>query len=156
GGSRGTATNGTYVPPYVPVDSEFWYVRGQYLAEGHIGTDGRRRRLTWSFHLENEADLVTAVQEFWRGLGVKCDARRGTTVTNVTVSSVLLAALFEHVLQVGSNCYTKTVPDAIWSCGEGSKWMLLRGLWDGDGSWSLVNGGPSTILEYGTVSPRLA
>ena len=33
---------------------------------------------------------------------------------------------------------------------------LLAGLWRGDGSWSLVNGGPSVILEYGTVSRDLA
>jgi UDP-glucose 6-dehydrogenase len=48
------------------------------------------------------------------------------------------------------------LPDEIWSAGPESKRALLRGLWDGDGSWSLVNGGPSVVLEYGTVSPMLA
>ena len=32
----------------------------------------------------------------------------------------------------------------------------MWGAWRGDGSWSLVNGGPSVVLEYGTVSPFLA
>ena len=36
------------------------------------------------------------------------------------------------------------------------QWALLSGLWEGDGSWSLVNGGPSVILELGTVSDELA
>ena len=48
------------------------------------------------------------------------------------------------------------LPDAVWSAGPDAKRALLRGLWDGDGSWSLVNGGPSVVLEYGTVSPLLA
>jgi hypothetical protein len=29
-------------------------------------------------------------------------------------------------------------------------------MWRGDGSWSFVNGGPSVVLEYGTVSRELA
>jgi UDP-glucose 6-dehydrogenase len=48
------------------------------------------------------------------------------------------------------------IPDAVWAAPVDHKRALLRGLWDGDGSWSLINGGPSAILEYGTVSRRLA
>jgi nucleotide sugar dehydrogenase len=48
------------------------------------------------------------------------------------------------------------LPDFIWTAPDSLKRALLRGLWDGDGSWSLINGGPSVILEYGTVSQRLA
>jgi hypothetical protein len=33
---------------------------------------------------------------------------------------------------------------------------LLSGLFEGDGSWSLINGGPSVIIELGTVSDELA
>jgi hypothetical protein len=29
-------------------------------------------------------------------------------------------------------------------------------MWEGDGSWSLVNGGPGVILEWGTISDELA
>ncbi len=32
----------------------------------------------------------------------------------------------------------------------------VSGLWEGDGSWSLVNGGPSVVLELGTISDELA
>ncbi len=48
------------------------------------------------------------------------------------------------------------IPDMVWSSSESAKQALLRGLWAGDGSWSLLNGGPSVALEYGTVSPELA
>ena len=48
------------------------------------------------------------------------------------------------------------IPDQIWEASESAKQALLRGLWAGDGSWSLLKGGPSVALEYGTVSPQLA
>ncbi len=62
----------------------------------------------------------------------------------------------DDVLGVGANCYTHRIPDMIWSASESAKQALLRGLWAGDGSWSLLNGGPSVALEYGTVAPELA
>ena len=48
------------------------------------------------------------------------------------------------------------IPDVIWSASDSAKQALLRGLWAGDGSWSLLNGGPSVALGYATVSPELA
>jgi nucleotide sugar dehydrogenase len=48
------------------------------------------------------------------------------------------------------------LPDLVWEAPVEHKRALLRGLWDGDGSWSLVNGGPSVVLDYGTVSRPLA
>jgi UDPglucose 6-dehydrogenase len=78
------------------------------------------------------------------------------TVMQVSISSRLLSAWFETVLGLGTNCYTHRIPDVIWSASESAKQALLRGLWAGDGSWSLLNGGPSVALEYGTVSPELA
>jgi len=48
------------------------------------------------------------------------------------------------------------LPDFIWEAPADEKWSLLAELWEGDGSWSLVNGGPSVVLEMGTVSDELA
>jgi UDPglucose 6-dehydrogenase len=126
------------------------------LAEGHIGTDGARRRVCWSFHPNAERHLVDFVADYWRRLGVKTAVRRMTTTMQVSISSRLLASWFEHILGAGTNCYTHRIPDVIWSASDSAKQALLRGLWAGDGSWSLLNGGPSVALEYGTVSPQLA
>jgi len=52
--------------------------------------------------------------------------------------------------------WVKQVPDEIWDAPPAHKRALLRGLWDGDGSWSKVAGGPSVVLEYATVSAPLA
>jgi UDPglucose 6-dehydrogenase len=155
GGRMKTAKNGTSVPVHLALDDHAWRVLGLYLAEGHVSIDGRRHRMAWSFHPRDEQDLVDFVVGFWTRHGVKVDARVGTTTHQVTISSRILAVVFRE-LGLGWSCYEHRLPDAIWSTGPGAKRALLRGLWDGDGSWSLVNGGPSVVLEYGTVSPMLA
>jgi len=156
GAMLGTTTNGTYVPADIDLTDELWEIIGLYLAEGHIGADGARRRVCWSFHPTDEMHLAEQVAGYWQRLGVKVTVRRLTTTMQVSISSRILASWFEHVLGVGTNCYTHRVPDMIWSASDDAKQALLRGLWAGDGSWSLLNGGPSVALEYGTVAPELA
>jgi hypothetical protein len=78
------------------------------------------------------------------------------TSRQVTVQSRLVGAFWRGVLGLGANSYDQRVPDLAWQVGAGDKWALLSGLWEGDGSWSLVNGGPSVMLELGTVSDELA
>jgi UDPglucose 6-dehydrogenase len=152
----GTAKNGTYVPASIQADEAFWHVVGLYLAEGHVNIDGDRRRLIWSFHPTDEGDLVSEVATFWRSRGVKTDVRRASTAANVTISSRLLAVWWTDVLGLGANCYEQRLPDLIWDEPLEHKRAILAGMWLGDGSWSYVNGGPSVILEYGTVSRELA
>ena len=60
------------------------------------------------------------------------------------------------MLGVGRTSYTQRIPDLAWEQTLERKRALLSGLWEGDGSWSLVNGGPSVILEWGTISDELA
>jgi UDPglucose 6-dehydrogenase len=147
---------GDGLAPELELTDEFWEVFGLFLAEGHIGTDGARRRVCWSFHPTAEQRLVDQVATYWRGLGIKTTVRQVSTTMQVSISSRLLASWFEHVMGSGRNCYTHRIPDVIWSASESAKQALLRGLWAGDGSWSLLHGGPSVALEYGTVSPELA
>ncbi len=156
GASLGTARNGTYVPVELRSDERFWRVVGLYVAEGHCGADGRRRRLQWSFHPTDEDDLVEEVRSFWADLGVKANVWRGTTTKNVVVSSRVLAGWWLGVLGLGANCYEQRVPELIWDAPLSHKSAFLSGLWRGDGSWSRVNGGPSVVLELGTVSRELA
>ncbi len=154
GGVYGTTTNGTYVPNCLLLDERMWRVMGLFLAEGHVGQDGARTRICWSFHRDNEPELVEEVASFWRDLGVKVAAHKLTTTCQVSVSSRILGRWFHQAL--GATCYVKKIPDLAWAAPETHKWELLRGLWDGDGSWSLVRGGPSVVLEYGTVARALA
>ena len=155
--SFGTARNGTYVPTSLDSDERFWRVVGLYVAEGHCTTESSgRMRLQWSFHPSNEEHLVDEVASFWRSYGVKATERTGSTTRCVTVSSRLLATWWLRVLGLGKGSYEQRLPDPIWTESDANKRALLSGLWEGDGSWSLVSGGPSVVLEYGTVSRELA
>ena len=156
GAMLATCTNGTYVPVDIELTNDCWEVLGLYLAEGCICNDGARRRVSWSFHPTDEQHLVDFVAGFWRGLGVKVGVYRTATAMRVSVSSRILASWFEHVLGVGTNCYDHRVPDIAWTASTDAKRALLRGAWAGDGSWSLLAGGPSVALEYGTASAELA
>jgi UDPglucose 6-dehydrogenase len=155
-GRLGTAKNGTSVPATLRMDEAFWRVAGLYLAEGWITRDGGRARVNWAFHPTDEPELVDFVAGYWRSRGVKATVRKGSTTTMVSVSSRLLAGVLSGVLRLGENCHEKRVPDLLWAAPESHKRALLQGLWDGDGSWSYICGGPSVVLEYGTVSRHLA
>jgi UDP-glucose 6-dehydrogenase len=151
-----TGLEDDHMPKAIPLTETTWAVIGLFLAKGHISTDGRRRRVCWSFHPTEETHLAELVADHWRGLGVKVTVRRMATTLQVSISSRLLAAWFETVLGVGANAYDHRIPDLAWTATEDQRRALLRGLWAGDGSWSRLNGGPSVALEYGTVSRELA
>jgi UDPglucose 6-dehydrogenase len=151
-----TASNGTYVPAELALDEAFWRVAGLYVAEGHLAADGDRRRLQWTFHLTEEPHLVEEVASFWASAGTKATVRATATAMTVQVSSRTLAAWWIADLGLGSNCYEKRIPDRIWTESVENQRAFLAGMWEGDGSWSRIAGGPSVALEYGTASRELA
>ena len=139
------------------MDSAFWRVVGLYLAEGHAAFEANgTAKIHWSFHPTREQHLVDEVVGFWSGHGVHARARRSATSQQVIVQSRLLGGFWTRSAGLGRTSYEQRLPDLVWDRCEADKWMLLSGLWEGDGSWSLVNGGPSVILELGTVSDELA
>jgi UDPglucose 6-dehydrogenase len=152
----GSCRNGTYVPASITEDEAFWRIVGLYIAEGHCSADGKRRRLQWSFHPRDEFELVEEVYRFWAARRVRASVRHLPTTTAVSVSSRILAGFWLGSLGLGANCYEQRLPDAIWTASAAHKRALLAGMWRGDGSWSFINGGPSVILEYGTVSRELS
>jgi UDPglucose 6-dehydrogenase len=153
----GTARNGTYVPASIEADARFWRVVGLYIAEGHCSFEASgRMRVQWSFHPRDEEHLVEEVDAFWKAHGIKTSVLSGATSRRVAVSSRLLATWWLRVLGLGKGSYEQRLPDLVWSESRAHKRAVLSGLWEGGGSWSLVAGGPSVVLEYGTVSRELA
>ena len=96
------------------------------------------------------------VVAFWLRHGVEARVYDSTTSRTVSVSSRLLGSWWIQELGLGRNSYEQRLPDLIWDRSSAHKWALLSGLWEGDGSWSPVRGGPSVVLEYGTISDELA
>jgi UDPglucose 6-dehydrogenase len=161
GATMATARSGTYIPERLETGESFWRVVGLYLAEGHVGRDrGRdgamRERICWSFHPTKEEHLVDEVLAYWESQGVKATVYSAPTSRCVRVSSRILASWWTDFLGLGRNSYEQRLPNPIWEESATNKWALLSGLWDGDGSWSVVNDGPSVQLDLGTVSDELA
>jgi UDPglucose 6-dehydrogenase len=158
--SLGTAKNGNYVNSEIELDEAFWRVVGLYLAEGNCYRDPRGRgvseRIIWSFHRSREQHLVDEVVSYWDRQGVKVNTRLTPTSQVAIIYSRLLGSWWTDVLGLGRTSYEQRMPDLIWEQTSERKRALLSGLWEGDGSWSLVNGGPSVILEWGTISDELA
>jgi UDPglucose 6-dehydrogenase len=151
-----SSPSGNRIPTRLRPDTDFWRVVGLYIAEGHSAATGSWPRIFWAFHPEDELDLVADVVGFWKSRGLAARVQLAPTATHVFVSSRILAGWWLGSLGLGRNRYEQRLPDAIWSASAEAKRALLAGLWRGDGSWSLINGGPSVILEYGTVSRELA
>jgi UDPglucose 6-dehydrogenase len=149
------ATNGKFTRTQITLDEHFWRVVGLYLAEG-CTTVGDRRKIIWSFHPTKEQHLVEEVAAFWARHDFHASVYGTPTSRVVAVQSRLLAAWWTQVLGLGRGSYGQRLPDLIWERPEGDRWALLSGLFEGDGSWSLIGGGPSVIIEMGTVSDELA
>jgi UDPglucose 6-dehydrogenase len=152
GSTLRTAKNGTPAASELTLDAAFWRVLGLYLAEGHATPE----RLHWSFHPEREQHLVDEVAAYWLRHGARVRDFRLATTHEVRVQSRLASAWWTQVLGLGRTSYEQRLPDLIWDRPLADKWALLSGLFEGDGSWSLVNGGPSCIIELGTISDELA
>ncbi len=153
--SFSTAANGSGMPALIALDERFWRVAGLYLAEGNAYSVGHRHSLQWSFHPTREEHLVDEIVAYWLRYGVAAVAGRTPTAHIVKVHSRLITAWW-RAFGFGRTCYEQRLPDRIWEAPRSHKWALLAGLFEGDGSWSLVNGGPSVVIEFGTVSDELA
>ncbi|MGH2929538.1 MAG: LAGLIDADG family homing endonuclease, partial [Solirubrobacteraceae bacterium] len=157
GSTISTTTSGNQPRSELRLDGLFWRVVGLYLAEGcAIAETGGRRRVRWSFHPTREQHLVDEVVAYWLAQNVRASAYRTPTAQVVDVSSRLIGTWWTQVLGLGRNSYEQRLPDLIWEQSDEARWALLSGLFEWDGSWSLVNGGPSVIIELGTVSDELA
>jgi UDPglucose 6-dehydrogenase len=157
GATISTTKNGNHPRTELQLGNDFWRVVGLYLAEGNTSLDAANRmRIQWSFHPSREQHLVDEVIAYWLKQNVRATTFDARTAERVEVASRLLGTWWTRVLGLGRTSYEQRLPDLIWEQPDSAKWALLSGLFEGDGSWSLVNGGPSVIIEFGTVSDELA
>jgi UDPglucose 6-dehydrogenase len=152
GAHFGTARNGNFVRHEIELDENFWRVVGLYIAQGCAS----HNTLIWSFNRDHEDHLAEDVVGYWSRHGLAPRVSLAPTSKQVRLSSRLVASWWTGVLGLGRNSYGQRLPDLIWDRPEPDKWALLSGLFEGDGSWSLQNGGPSVVIEFGTISDELS
>ncbi len=152
GSTLSTTKSGNYPRSELQLDESFWRIVGLYLAEGCAG----EFQLRWTFHPSREEHLVDEVVAYWMRQNVRANVSSAATARIVSVQSRLVQTWFTSVLGLGRNRCGQRLPDLIWDQPDEAGWALLSGLFEGDGSWSLINGGPSVIIELGTISDELA
>jgi UDPglucose 6-dehydrogenase len=139
------------------LDGLFWRVVGLYLADGHASLDDTgRRRIFWSFRPTREQHLADEVVAYWLAQNVQTGVHRFPATQQVDVSSRLVGTWWTEVLGLGRGSSEQRLPDLIWEQADAARWALLSGLFEADGSWSQVNGGPNIVIELGTISGELA
>jgi UDPglucose 6-dehydrogenase len=156
GATMSTGKSRNYPRSEIEMSAAFWRVVGLYVAEGCASIGGRTWNLIWTFHPTREQHLADEVESYWLRQNVTATVRRVPTALRVDVRSELITTWWTQVLGLGRNGYEQRLPDLIWEQPDAVKWALLSGLFEGDGSWSRINGGPSVIIELGTVSDELA
>ena len=150
----------TYCPSRFPVDEDFMRLIGYYIAEGCIVTDkGRngivRERVNFTFGV-HETEHLNDLRRILRRYGIRYLERRSGNSVTIAVSSKVFAFLFRDVLKCGTRSEDKRLPQIAFNVDKPLRLALLQGLFSGDGSISLLNGGRNACLEYATVSKPLA
>jgi UDPglucose 6-dehydrogenase len=155
--AKGAATR---INALVSVDADLARLCGYYLAEGFISLDvGRagavRQRVGFCFHAE-EAEYIADVRRILTRWGLKYLERTATNANTTLVSSRIFAWLLRDVLGCGTRSEDKALPSFAFHVGTDLRGELLRGAFSGDGSVTEVQRGRNFMLEYATVSRRLA
>jgi UDP-glucose 6-dehydrogenase len=156
GSTIGTTKSGNYPRRELQLDEAFWRIVGLYLAGGCVSRrPGAGGRISWSFHPKHGPHLVDEVVAYWMRQNVTARVHRAPTSMRVDVSSTLLTTWFLDVLGLGRTSYEQRLPDLIWEQPDRMRWALLSGLFERDGSWSLINRGPGVLIELADGVMRL-
>ncbi len=155
--AKGAATK---INAVIAVDADLLRLCGYYLAEGYISQDlGRagavRERVGFSFN-ENETEYIADVQRILHRWGLKFTERRSAHAASIIVSSRIFAWLLRDVLKCGTRSDDKTLPRPAFNVSPDLRYELVRGAFSGDGAVTPVQDGKNLMLEYATVSKRLA
>jgi UDPglucose 6-dehydrogenase len=155
--AKGAATK---INAIIPVDADFLRLCGYYLAEGYIARDsGRadavRERVGFTFH-EDETEYIADVQRILTYWGMKFLTRHATSALTTIVSSRVFAWLLRDILRCGVRSEDKALPRLAFNVAPESRLEVIRGAFSGDGSVTALQDGKNVVLEYATVSKRLA
>jgi hypothetical protein len=148
------------IPPEIPLDEDFLFLAGLYIAEGHVSYSKSRPNsasLCWTFN-KKETELI----EQTKNLFAKVFANQLSDTLNeanntyqLYLGTTITARFFKNLF--GDGCYNKRVPDEFVNLPLEKQRALLQGIFKGDGHLRKRGGregGAEYILE--TTSRRLA
>jgi nucleotide sugar dehydrogenase len=128
------------IPAVIKVNSDFCRLLGYYLSEGCITKD-RSLRTRFSFNI-NETEYLDDVCQILANLGVKYSTYKSRRWKSfyIKVSSDIFGVLLRDILNCGTDCYSMSIPTALFNTPKTYKWELLKGLLRGDGGVDIKSG----------------
>jgi 7-cyano-7-deazaguanine synthase in queuosine biosynthesis len=122
----------TRLPLQFPVDDDFLYIVGLWLAEG--GKDKNSLTSTLSFSVGGIPGAVDTLRNFFRRYAVEVSKSPANNYDYAVHSSVLVA-LFKYLGLLGTaKRGEKTFPRFFWELSQRQRRLMVAGLWDGDRS----------------------
>ena len=114
----------TTLPRHLPIDAEFGWVLGFFIAEGSV----RRKQVQFSNTDETYLDRVERFFERYEKPVYRADAGH---IERLTVCSTLWARLFDRLVGARGE---KNIPWRAWNWGDEVLEAMLQGIIDGDGT----------------------
>ena len=137
---------------YIDVDADLMRLAGYYVAAGVIDDEGQ---VSFKFGID-ERTTIEDLQRILTRYGLKFIERNATSATTTVVSSWVFAWFIRDVLRCGTKSDDKALPHIAFNVPDDLRFEVLRGAFSGDGSPTSVQDGKNLMLEYATVSQRLA
>lgn len=127
---------GTQKPKDIVMTMDFLRFIGLYIAEGCIGDDGQ---ISLSFHTKEDA-YYKFVEKYFNELlpETSCNYNIRDNSCEIRKQSVYLADYIKHTF--GKDTHTKTIRHLLGLLNKDELIELLKGIYDGDGTFFYENG----------------
>lgn len=121
------------IPRYIPIDEDFAYVLGAMTGNGWID---RNKRIGFCCNSENiNNEFLDKYHKVFRIKHFNARFSKTTKHVQYTVTSRVLTKLFAELWEnYDYSAKTKTLPEFVFDMDDDSKFALIKGLWDTDGS----------------------
>lgn len=126
--------NKAHVPETIPLDNDFGFIVGAYLAEGMSNST----QVCITNNDESYLQKIAKFMDSWNvGYHIVSEERHATTTnihgttTSIIIHSTILSKIMSEMF--GSKSYTKTIPDWVLQAPDTFVYGLIDGYMSGDG-----------------------
>jgi myo-inositol-1-phosphate synthase/intein/homing endonuclease len=117
------------IPVKFPISNEFLNIVGLWLADGSYD---RSSNSNLEIAVGNEPECLDVIDRWAQTFNIRWK-RRGKDGVAVRILSKTLGTIFKKVFGLSGDCYSKRVPDWVFSLSERQICEVLKGYMSGDG-----------------------
>ena len=118
------------IPRYIEVDKRFASLLGWHTAEGDLRT--HHINFTLGIHEEKDASEIRRLVTEIFGLTPSYVKRPESSIIRVSINSRLIALIFDKIIKMGKNAYTRRVPEIIFNSSPDVQRSFIKSYLKGD------------------------